>query len=111
VRDPIIGRALALLHGRPNHPWTAEELAREVALSRSAFSDRFVSLMGTPPMRYLTVWRMQVAKEKLRRGNQPVAQIAYEVGYEAEESFTRAFKREFGTPPAAWRKSLSQPCE
>ena len=57
-----------------------------------------------PPKRYLIFWRLQVAKEKLRGGRQSIAQIAYEVGYEAEEAFTRAFKREFGTPPAAWRR-------
>jgi AraC-like DNA-binding protein len=106
VRDPVVGRALALLHGKLDHPWTAENLAREVALSRSAFSDRFAVLVGMPPMRYLAAWRMQVAKEKLRRGRQAIAQIAYEVGYEADEAFTRAFKREFGMPPAAWRRTL-----
>lgn len=57
-----------------------------------------------PPKRYLIAWRLQVAKDKLRAGRRPIAQIAYEVGYEAEASFIRAFKREFGMPPAAWRK-------
>ena len=104
ARDPAVGRALALVHGKLNHPWTAACLAREVALSRSAFADRFINLVGVPPGRYLISWRMQVAKDKLRAGRQSIAQIAYEVGYDAEAAFTRAFKRECGLPPAAWRK-------
>ena len=104
VRDPCVGRALSLLHGKLDHPWTAEALATEVAMSRSAFAERFASLVGMPPMRYLTFWRLQVARDKLREGHRTIAQIAYEVGYEAEAAFTRAFKREFGIPPTAWRK-------
>lgn len=104
ARDPAVGRALALLHGKVNHPWTAEDLAREVALSRSAFANRFITLVGVPPMRYLINWRMQVAKDKLLGGRQSVAQIAYDIGYDAEAAFIRAFKREFGLPPATWRK-------
>jgi AraC-like DNA-binding protein len=104
LRDPYVGKALALVHGRPGHPWTAESLACEVSLSRSAFADRFASVVGMPPKRYLIFWRLQVAKEKLREGLKPIAQIAHEVGYEAEAAFNRAFKREFGMPPAAWRK-------
>jgi AraC-like DNA-binding protein len=107
MRDPVVGRALALMHGKVSHPWTAEELSREVALSRSAFADRFVALVGMPPVRYLTVWRMQLAQERLRGGHQSIAQIANAVGYEAEEAFTRAFKREFGLPPARWRDQQS----
>lgn len=104
LRDPFVGKALALVHGRPAHPWTAESLAREVALSRSAFAERFSAVVGMPPKRYVTSWRLQVAKEKLRDRRLPIAQIAYEVGYDAEAAFIRAFKRQFGMPPAAWRK-------
>ena len=104
VRDPYVGKALALVHGKPSHPWTAQSLAGEVSLSRSAFADRFTAVVGMPPKRYLISWRLQVAKEKLRAGRQPIAQIAYDVGYEAEAAFIRAFKREFGVPPAAWRR-------
>jgi len=104
LRDPYVGKALALVHGSPNHPWTAESLACEVSLSRSAFADRFANVVGMPPKRYLISWRLQVAKEKLRGGLKPIAQIAHEVGYEAEAAFNRAFKREFGVPPAAWRR-------
>lgn len=104
LRDPYVSKALALLHGRPCHPWTAESLAGAVSLSRSAFADRFAAAVGMPPKRYLISWRLQMAKDKLRAGLKPVAQIAHEVGYEAEAAFNRAFKREFGVPPAAWRK-------
>jgi AraC-like DNA-binding protein len=104
LRDPVIGRALSLIHARPNNDWTAEALAREANLSRSAFADRFTTVVGVPPMRYLLNWRMQVAMQKLRETRQTIAQIAFEVGYESEAAFTRAFRREFDRPPAAWRK-------
>lgn len=106
MRDPQVGKALALIHARPAEPWTAEALAGEVALSRSAFTERFTQLIGVPPKRYLLQWRLQVARERLRHGNAAIAQVAHEVGYEAEAAFNRAFKREFGLPPAAWRKSV-----
>jgi AraC-like DNA-binding protein len=104
IRDRYVGKALALMHGKPDHPWTAESLACEVSLSRSAFSDRFTAFIGMPPKRYLISWRLQVAKEMLREGRKPIPQIAHEVGYEAEAAFNRAFKREFGAPPATWRR-------
>jgi AraC-like DNA-binding protein len=103
LRDPAVGRAIALMHARLNEGWTIDALAREVALSRSAFAERFGTLIGVPPMRYLTTWRMQVAMQKLRETRLMVAQIAFEVGYESEASFTRAFRRETGLPPATWR--------
>ncbi len=104
VKDPHIGRALALIHRQLGAPWSAETLAREVALSRSAFVERFTSLVGMPPIRYLTVWRLQSAKLNLRETRRTIAQLAYSVGYESEEAFSRAFKREFGVPPARWRE-------
>jgi AraC-like DNA-binding protein len=107
LRDPAIGRALSLMHARLNEGWTADALAREVNLSRSAFADHFTKLIGVPPMRYLLNWRMQVAREKLQEANGAIAQIAFEVGYESEAAFTRAFRREFGLPPAMWRKAAS----
>jgi len=82
-----------------------QELAREVGLSRSALADRFTDLLGQPPMQYLTRWRLQLAAQKLRAGQSSVAKIAEEVGYESEAAFNRAFKREIGAPPAAWRRS------
>ena len=104
LRDPQIGRALAALHSRPTEAWTAETLALAVGMSRSAFAERFTSLVGQPPMQYLTFWRMQLAAQHLREGHASVAQIAFEVGYESEAAFSRAFKRQFGTSPGIWRR-------
>jgi AraC-like DNA-binding protein len=104
LRDPNVGRALALIHRNIAAPWTAETLAKEVALSRSAFMDRFTTLVGVPPIRYLTSWRMETAKIELRETPKSVAQVAYTVGYESEEAFSRAFKREVGVSPAPWRE-------
>ena len=103
LQDKQIGQALALLHGRIEAPWTIDKLAGEVSMSRSAFVDRFTSLVGLPPIRYLTQWRLGLAKEKLRSGKGNIAQIAHAVGYDSEVAFNRAFKREFGQPPARWR--------
>jgi AraC-like DNA-binding protein/mannose-6-phosphate isomerase-like protein (cupin superfamily) len=107
LRDPQIGRALALLHARPNQPWTAESLALEVGMSRSVFAERFASLVGQPPMQYLTLWRMHLAAKSLREEHGSVAQIAFAAGYESEAAFSRAFKRQFGTSPGSWRKQPS----
>jgi AraC-like DNA-binding protein len=104
LRDPQIGRALAALHARPSEAWTAEALASEVGMSRSVFAERFTSLIGESPMHYLALWRMQVAAQHLREGRGSIAQIAFEVGYESEAAFSRAFKREFGASPGIWRR-------
>ena len=104
LRDPQIGRALALLHARPTDEWTAETLALEVGMSRSVFAERFTALVGHPPMHYLALWRMHVAAQQLREGQGSVAQIAFEVGYGSEAAFSRAFKRQFGTSPGMWRR-------
>ena len=106
LRDPQIGRALAVLHARPTEAWTAETLALEVGMSRSVFAERFTSLVGQPPMQYLTLWRMHVAAQQLREGRGSVAQIGFAIGYESEAAFSRAFKRQFGTSPGTWRKQL-----
>ncbi|MDF3810417.1 MULTISPECIES: AraC family transcriptional regulator [Rhodopseudomonas] len=103
LRDPQVGRALALMHRTIAAPWTADSLAREVALSRSAFMDRFRTLVGMPPIRYLTMWRLRTAKLNLRESGRSVSQVAHEVGYDSEEAFSRAFKREFGVSPTRWR--------
>jgi len=105
LRDPHVGRALALLHGDPARDWGVESLAQETGLSRSALAERFVALLGEPPMQYLTTWRMNLASRTLATTSDPVARIAERVGYESEAAFNRAFKREFGTPPAAWRRA------
>lgn len=104
LRDPVAARALAQIHADIAHPWTVEELAGVAFQSRSAFAERFTELVGMPPMRYLAAWRMQVAAQRLREGHQSIAQIALEVGYESEAAFTRAFKREHGVAPGAWRR-------
>jgi len=103
LKDPHVGRALAIMHDRLAHPWTADELAREVGVSRSVLAERFTATVGEPPMRYLTHSRMQLAKELLRQRRRSIPQIAEDVGYEAEAAFNRAFKREVGIPPATWR--------
>jgi len=104
LRDDAIGRALGLLHGDPARAWTLDELAAAVAMSRSAFADRFTTLVGQPPMQYLAHWRMQLAAGRLAAGSAKVAAIAEQVGYESEEAFSRAFKRLMGVSPGAWRR-------
>jgi AraC-like DNA-binding protein len=104
VTDPQIGRALALIHGDIAKPWSADDLARAAALSRSAFMERFSALIGMPPMRYLKTWRLQTARLQLRETAVTIAQLAHAVGYESEEAFSRAFKRAYGLPPARWRE-------
>jgi transcriptional regulator GlxA family with amidase domain len=105
VRDAHIGRALALMHGDPGRAWSVDELAREVALSRSALADRFTALVGEPPIQYLMRWRLALAAQTLRAGSDSIGRVAERSGYESEAAFSRAFKREFGAPPAAWRKA------
>lgn len=107
LRDPAVGKALALMHSEPTREWTAENLAEAVNLSRSAFAERFSTLLGQPPMRYLTSWRMQLAAQKLRENRGTISQIAFDSGYESEAAFTRAFRREMGAPPATWRKQAA----
>ena len=105
LRDDAVGRGLGLLHAAPAHPWTIDELAGRVAMSRSAFADRFTTLVGHPPMQYLAHWRMQLAAGRLVAGHAKVAAIADEVGYDSEAAFSRAFKRLMGVSPAAWRRA------
>jgi AraC-like DNA-binding protein len=104
LRDPSLARAMSSLHARPAHPWTAEELAKEACLSRSAFAERFTNTVGLPPMSYLTRWRMLLAGRRLRESADTIAQIAESVGYESESTFSRAFAREMGVAPGAWRR-------
>ena len=103
LRDPLVGRALALLHARPAQGWTLEELAAECGASRSALAERFNHLTGHPPMQYLTRWRMQLAAKRLADTGAKVAAVAQEVGYESEAAFSRAFKKYSGTSPTGWR--------
>ncbi|MGD9671352.1 MAG: cupin domain-containing protein [Hyphomicrobiaceae bacterium] len=103
LSDPNIGRALVLIHADIAAPLSADTLAKEVGLSRSTFMERFAQLIGMPPIRYLTVWRLEIAKQHLRETRMSVPQIAQAIGYESEEGFRRAFKREFELWPAEWR--------
>jgi AraC-like DNA-binding protein len=104
ARDPVVGKSLAILHSRVDHPWTIAELAREVGMSRSSLVERFSRYLSEPPMAYLTRWRLQLAARRLTSTPRSVAEIAGDVGYESEAAFNRAFKREFGSPPAKFRR-------
>jgi len=108
VRDRNIGRALALMHREPEREWTVDDLARAACLSRSAFAERFATLVGEPPMQYLARWRLALAAQSLRSTDDAITRIAQRSGYESDAAFSRAFKREFGMPPAAWRRAIAR---
>lgn len=101
--DPIVGRALSLLHAEPARDWTVAGLARATGSSRAVLAARFVERVGLPPIQYLSRWRMQCAARKLRDPGARVAQVAHAVGYESEAAFCRAFKRIAGVSPLHWR--------
>ena len=103
LRDPVVGRALALLHGAPGDDWTVARLARGVAASRTVLGERFAALLRQPPMRYLAQFRLQLATHLLRTTAETLPEIAARVGYESDAAFSRAFKRGVGVPPASWR--------
>jgi AraC-like DNA-binding protein len=104
MRDPQIGRALAAIHQRPGEPWSVESLAVVAQTSRSVFSERFASVVGVPPARYLARWRMHVATGWLRNNRVTVSEAGARLGYESEAAFSRAFKRFSGVPPSAVRR-------
>ena len=104
VRDRIVGAALNALHKAPAQAWTLEDLARAAGTSRSVLAERFQALVGSSPIQYLTQWRMLLAANLLSRSNAPLAHIAQDVGYQTDTAFSRAFRREFGSPPARWRR-------
>jgi AraC-like DNA-binding protein len=103
ARDAEVGKTLALMHRNPAHPWTIASLAKEAGVSRSSLVERFRRYLNEAPIAYLTRWRLQLGAQMLTSTNYSVAQISSEVGYESEAAFNRAFKREFGTPPARFR--------
>jgi AraC-like DNA-binding protein len=103
--DPQIGEALRHIHGQPQNTWTVERLAALAGMSRSAFAARFASLVGESPLRYLTRWRLHKAIEMLQAGQMTTAEIAFQVGYESEAAFSKAFKRWHGHGPGAIRRS------
>jgi AraC-like DNA-binding protein len=104
ISDRIVGAALRALHAEPARPWTLEDLARAAGTSRSVLAERFQQLVGQAPMQYLAQWRMLLASNLLVRSNAPLARIAEQVGYQTDTAFSRAFRREYGMPPAAWRR-------
>jgi AraC-like DNA-binding protein len=108
LRDRYVGRALALMHERPSHRWTIDEVCNAVGLSRSALHERFTAMVGRSPMHYLTQWRMQVASRLLSESTLTLAGVALETGYESEAAFSRAFKRLTGVPPATWRRDRAK---
>jgi AraC-like DNA-binding protein len=107
LRDPLVGRALTLLHARPAHAWTLDELATEAGTSRSALADRFGQLVGCAPIQYLTQWRMQIAARRLAEPGVKVSTVGFEVGYASEAAFSRAFKKVVGRSPGQWRSGAA----
>jgi AraC-like DNA-binding protein len=104
ARDPVVGQALALLHSDPSHEWNVASLARQVGVSRTRLAERFRRLLGDSPMAYLAKWRLKLGAEELLSTDESVAEVAAVVGYGSESSFNRAFRREFGHPPAQFRR-------
>jgi AraC-like DNA-binding protein len=104
LHDPVLAPALSLLHGAPDHKWSVAELAAGAAVSRSLLDERFRQVLGISPIRYLTEWRMHLATELLT-SDLGVAAVARRVGYDSEEAFSRAFKRERGLSPSHWREA------
>jgi AraC-like DNA-binding protein len=109
LRDPRIAVALRRIHATPADPWSVPALARVAGMSRSSFADRFVALLGEPPNRYLTRWRVHLATRMLRSPGASTAQVASRVGYESEAAFARAFRRILGVTPGAFRREGQSP--
>jgi len=103
LNDRFVGRALALVHGRPSEAWTVDKLGRQVGLSRSALAERFGEVMGEPIFAFLTRWRLQLAADALLGTTRSIRAIARDAGYESAGAFSVAFRRAFGKPPSVWR--------
>lgn len=108
ARDSVVGKCLTFMHQRVAHPWTIADLADAVGISRSGLVERFTRYLSEPPMTYLTRWRLHLAARSLVTTTKGVAEIASEVGYDSEAAFNRAFKREFGVPPAQYRREKKE---
>lgn len=104
LKDPAVGRTIALIHHRYAEALTLDDLAREAGVSKTVLGDRFRQLLGESPMQYCAKWRMHVAADMLRKDRQNACSVAYSVGFNSEAAFNRAFKREYGLPPAAWQR-------
>jgi len=105
LRDPQVGAAIAAVHREPGRPWTVATLAREAAMSRSAFAARFTEVVGEPAMRYVTRWRMHVAADRLAQGGATVREVATTLGYESEAAFSHAYTRTVGVRPGTTRRA------
>ncbi len=105
LADPAIAEALQHMHREPGRKWTVQELGETVGLSRTAFTRRFTSMVGQPPLVYLTNWRLGMAAQLLRETDNPIALIAGQVGYRSEFAFANAFRRAFGVPPGRFRRA------
>jgi AraC-like DNA-binding protein len=105
LRDEYVGKALAAIHRTPEKDWSVASLAREVGMSRSGFSARFSNMVGESAMRYLTHWRMQLAREQLQETSDSLSVLADRLGYNSEVAFCRAFKRVFGESPGSVRQT------
>lgn len=99
LKDPKIGKALAIMHAHPETAWTVERLAEQAGMSRSGFSARFTEVIGTSAKQYLTEWRMSLARMKIMQSPIALVDLAEELGYRSEAAFSRAYKRVFGVPP------------
>jgi len=106
LRDPVVGQALAALHGEPGESWTVDRLARSAGVSRSVLAERFTETVGQPPMQYLALWRMQLASRLLAEGER-ISAVATCCGYRSEAAFSRAFKKLVGQAPASWRRQTT----
>ena len=109
LRDSALLAALQAIHSEPGRPWTVESLGAAADLSRASFARRFTSMVGQPPLTYLTWWRMTVAARIFRETSSPVRQVAESVGYGSEFAFAKAFKREYGSGPGQYRRIASAP--
>jgi AraC-like DNA-binding protein len=107
LSDPVVGKALRVIHDRPDQPWTVETLAKDAGVSRAAFARRFVSLTGEPPMAYLTSWRLGLAADLLCEPDITIAEVAQRVGYGSAFALSAAFKRERGISPQQHRDRSS----
>lgn len=105
IRDPRIGKALALIHGNVGSKIILDDLVQVVGMSRSAFANRFKEVLGLSPMAYAEQWRLLRARDMLRETRLSIADVAVRVGYESAAAFHRAFKREFGNTPSQIRKT------
>jgi AraC-like DNA-binding protein len=103
--DPGIAGALREIHGRPERAWTVQQLGAVAGMSRTTFIRRFTAVLGAPPMRYLTDWRLRSAARLLQQSDDPLSAIARRVGYANEFAFATAFRRKYGVPPGRYRHS------